>query len=103
MTNTFDFPLMSVSALYRHTSSRSSLTEIARSALFYESKCISKNKLVAKSTMWRSLKQHVLVQHVPFIANYSLDKNQEPLSSLNLSKYYNKNLYSSLKKNNQSV
>lgn len=49
MTNTFDFSLMSVSALYRHTSSRSSLTETAESALFHESKCISKNYLTAES------------------------------------------------------
>lgn len=49
MTNTFDFPLMSVSALYRHTSSRSSLAETAKSALFHESKCISKNYLTAES------------------------------------------------------
>lgn len=50
MTNTFDFSLMSVSALYRHTSSsRSSLTETARSALVYESQCISENYSTAKS------------------------------------------------------
>lgn len=49
MTNTFDFPLMSVSALNRHTSNRSSLTETARLALFYESQCISKNNLTAES------------------------------------------------------
>lgn len=71
MTNTSDFPLMSVSALHRHTSSRSSLTETARSALLYESKCIFKNNLTANPKVGRTLKQHV--QRVPFIANYSQD------------------------------
>lgn len=48
MTNTSDLPLMSVSALHRHTSSRSGLTETARSALLYQSKCISRDNLTAK-------------------------------------------------------
>lgn len=75
MTNTFDFPLMPVSALYRHTSSRSSLTETASSARFRESQCISKNNLTAQSKVYRSLKQHV--QHQPtkikFCLNYYED------------------------------
>lgn len=55
MTNTFDFPLMSVSTLYLHTSSRSSLTQTARSALLYKTKYVSMNNLPAKATAWRTL------------------------------------------------
>lgn len=69
MTNPFDSPLTSVSALYRHTSSRSSLAERAGSALLGESKCTSKNNLTARSTVWTTLKQHVHVQHVPVISS----------------------------------
>lgn len=55
MTNTFDFPLMSVSTLCLHSSSRSSLTQTTRSALLYKTKYISMNNLPAEATAWRTL------------------------------------------------
>lgn len=44
------------------------------------------------SKVWRTLKQRVHVQHVPFIANYSQDKNQN--------KDYSKTLQVGLNRNN---